>query len=201
MPNPCHVGPLDFGRCQRIPLVQGPSWCLGYFHCLPSQIKLNTVHISRADSRFSPSQWETALLCNDISHWLGANLESALHIYAENDVKHVQSNLVVQKNNLSTAPLINQPITNWIPTLNIQNTFLSCVIKRYKSSQNTFHRAHSACDLLGRLIVNRFVMSVLMSDSLFHNCWKHQGQIDGSRDCLKNTKELLNLTTLKFPHL
>ena len=33
---------------------------------------------SRADSRFVPSQWETALLCNDISHWLGANLESAL---------------------------------------------------------------------------------------------------------------------------
>ena len=34
--------------------------------------------ILRADSRFAPSQWETALLCNDISHWLGANLESVL---------------------------------------------------------------------------------------------------------------------------
>ena len=32
----------------------------------------------RADSRFVPSQWETALLCNDVSHWLGTNLESAL---------------------------------------------------------------------------------------------------------------------------
>ena len=32
----------------------------------------------RADSRFAPSQWETALLCNDVSHWLGASLESAL---------------------------------------------------------------------------------------------------------------------------
>ena len=31
-----------------------------------------------ADSRFAPSQWETALLCNAVSHWLGANLESAL---------------------------------------------------------------------------------------------------------------------------
>ena len=30
----------------------------------------------RVDSRFAPSQWETALLCNDVSHWLGANLES-----------------------------------------------------------------------------------------------------------------------------
>ena len=26
-----------------------------------------------ADPRFEPSQWETALLCNDVSHWLGAN--------------------------------------------------------------------------------------------------------------------------------
>ena len=31
----------------------------------------------RADSTFVPSQWETALLCN-VSHWLGASLESAL---------------------------------------------------------------------------------------------------------------------------
>ena len=27
-----------------------------------------------------PSQWETAWLCNDVSHWLDANLESALGI-------------------------------------------------------------------------------------------------------------------------
>ena len=34
--------------------------------------------VHRADARFAPSQWETALPCNDISHWLGTNLESAL---------------------------------------------------------------------------------------------------------------------------
>ena len=34
----------------------------------------------RADSMFVPSQWETALLCNDVSHWLGASLESALNV-------------------------------------------------------------------------------------------------------------------------
>ena len=33
----------------------------------------------RADSRFAPSQWEMALLCNDVSHWLCASLESALY--------------------------------------------------------------------------------------------------------------------------
>ena len=31
-----------------------------------------------AVSRFVPIQWETALLCNDASHWLGAGLESSI---------------------------------------------------------------------------------------------------------------------------
>ena len=39
-----------------------------------------------ADSSFAPSQWETALLCNDVSHWLSANLETTLYIYMQNDV-------------------------------------------------------------------------------------------------------------------
>ena len=34
----------------------------------------------RIDFRFVPTQWETALLCNDVSQWLGANLESALNL-------------------------------------------------------------------------------------------------------------------------
>ena len=35
----------------------------------------------RADSRLAPSQWETALQSNTVSHWLGANPESALQLY------------------------------------------------------------------------------------------------------------------------
>ena len=35
----------------------------------------------RADSRFAPSQWETSLQSNAVSHWLGANLESAQWYY------------------------------------------------------------------------------------------------------------------------
>ena len=34
--------------------------------------------IIMVDSGLAPSQWETALHCNDVSHWLGASLESAL---------------------------------------------------------------------------------------------------------------------------
>ena len=43
----------------------------------------------RVDSRFVPSQWEMALLCNDVSHWLGANLESPLEIYRLNTLKSI----------------------------------------------------------------------------------------------------------------
>ena len=30
----------------------------------------------RDDSRFATSQWEMALLCNDVTHWLGTNLQN-----------------------------------------------------------------------------------------------------------------------------
>ena len=39
------------------------------------------VHQYRADLRLAPSQWETPLQSNAISHWLGANLKSALWIH------------------------------------------------------------------------------------------------------------------------
>ena len=35
----------------------------------------------RADFRLAPIQWETSSQCNAVSHWLSANLESALHLY------------------------------------------------------------------------------------------------------------------------
>ena len=34
---------------------------------------------SRADSRFVPSQWETMLQSNTVSHWLGESLDSAMY--------------------------------------------------------------------------------------------------------------------------
>ena len=46
-------------------------------HTLTQNVVTNTGSPAncRADSRFAPSQWETALLCNDVSYWLSANLE------------------------------------------------------------------------------------------------------------------------------
>ena len=42
-------------------------------------VLLGNLH--RGDSRLAPSQWETSLQSNTISHWLVANLESALLHY------------------------------------------------------------------------------------------------------------------------
>ena len=53
--------PLTAGKCRQMSTVLA---CLAGLY--------------RSDFRFAPSQWETALLCNDVSRWLGANLESAL---------------------------------------------------------------------------------------------------------------------------
>ena len=63
---------------------------LGYLGETDSIITGSTVQgflsITRADSRFAPRQWETALLCNDVSHWLGANLKSAPHKPSRNSL-------------------------------------------------------------------------------------------------------------------
>ena len=42
---------------------------------------IRAIFRGRTDSRFVPRQRETALLCNDVSQWLGAHLESALQGY------------------------------------------------------------------------------------------------------------------------
>ena len=52
-------------------------------HLAPGHLQTqwwSSVHCSiRADSRLAPSQWETLLQSNAISHWLGSNLKSALY--------------------------------------------------------------------------------------------------------------------------
>ena len=45
---------------------------------IPASPGHSWASINRDDSRLVPSQWETSLQSNAVSHWLGANLESAL---------------------------------------------------------------------------------------------------------------------------
>ena len=45
------------------------------------QQKPEVCYEFRIDSKCTPSQWETALLCNDVLHWLCASLKSALEFH------------------------------------------------------------------------------------------------------------------------
>ena len=60
-----------------LPWMNSSKSCSNY-----TSIKLDYPYTQcRADSRFAPSQWETSLQSNAVSHWLGASLESALQFH------------------------------------------------------------------------------------------------------------------------
>ena len=80
---------LTLGICSFLSSLPWKYWChfppkstqsyyIIWHHNTPSpHAKKHINH--RAESRFVDSQWGMTLLCNDVSHWLGANLESSLH--------------------------------------------------------------------------------------------------------------------------
>ena len=58
------------------------SPCLFYLHFVSLWMIVAGMRWNcMADSRFAPSQWETSLQSNAVSHWLGTNLESALLLW------------------------------------------------------------------------------------------------------------------------
>ena len=74
--------------CGSLTLVLLNLWIKMYLYFLsfrntrrhggPEFFLMGDKDLSKDDSRFAPNQWETALLCSDVSHWMGASLESAL---------------------------------------------------------------------------------------------------------------------------
>ena len=60
------------------------AWDIWYWTC--QCVIFLVVH--RADSRFVSIQWATSLQCNAVSHWLGANLKSALCTLWHHDNKY-----------------------------------------------------------------------------------------------------------------
>ena len=68
--------------CGPNPWIISTMLCLGRT-TVNSQTE-SLIHVDRrsyrTDSRFAPSQWETALQSNAVSDWLGTNIESALFI-------------------------------------------------------------------------------------------------------------------------
>ena len=87
---------------------------------------------SRADSRFAPSQWEMALLCNDVSHWLGASLESAL----EDCWHHWLTTKNTPANNTEVYTMYYSPKTKLLG----EKVFLN--LSRLESNCHLFCRQH-----------------------------------------------------------
>ena len=64
---------------------QSPCIALTAGKSLPLGLSKETAKEYRDQSRYAPSQWETLLHCNDVSHWLGAYLYWFL-VYPGNDI-------------------------------------------------------------------------------------------------------------------
>ena len=100
-----------------------------------SQVFPMILHTSlRANSRFAFSQWETMLHCNDVSHWLGTSLGSAL-ITAVTEAKYI-SKFQHTKNTPYLTPtgklwgvFCVDLVENWLPysgtTLYLRDIYLS----------------------------------------------------------------------------
>ena len=86
--NNREAGDLRRHRADYDVIVMGIGALISYIHKNSGMWLLLHVLISkvvcRADSRFAPSQWETALLCNDVSHWLGASLDQPWFVKTAN---------------------------------------------------------------------------------------------------------------------
>ena len=74
--------------------------------CLSMQwnISSSSKVYTRADSRLAPSQWETSLQSDTVSHWLGANLESALHTMRSTKYQYWKVTLVMLCMNIECIP-------------------------------------------------------------------------------------------------
>ena len=63
---------LDNESMGSRPPCYSALFIVGWLQCIIDDLGQDSLDCSNGtDSRFVPSQWEIALLCNDISHWLG----------------------------------------------------------------------------------------------------------------------------------
>ena len=71
------------------------------------------IHVAygRADSRFAPNQLETALLCSDVCHWLGTNLDQPRYGIIVRFPPQIQGSLVL----FSDVHVLFWPTQPWNP--------------------------------------------------------------------------------------
>ena len=62
--------------------------------------------VLRTDSTLAPSQWETSLQSNGVSHWLGTNLESALCTVFVHEKWYTIDKVIKSKNEIQPSILL-----------------------------------------------------------------------------------------------
>ena len=84
---PCEGNVASVDSSHKGPVVRK---LFPFRYVIPYAIRIVHYHKGTGwpDSRFAPSKWETSLQTNAISHWLGANLESALIVSLSTAASH-----------------------------------------------------------------------------------------------------------------
>ena len=90
---------------------------------------------------FGPSQRETALFCNDVSHWLDASLESALHHF--NQGRYIVTWMLKSKLQWN----LKQNIIDFIQEITLQNVFckMPAILFRLKLIRGWIMGQHYSC--------------------------------------------------------
>ena len=111
----------------------------------------------RADSRFLSSLWEMALLCNNVSHCLGASLESALLAYRTRGT-HIQRDQN-QWFGLFFCIVFRIRVRVCIP-------YIHCSYIETRTTWQAFFLFFSWVTILGLYYTSRFVCSDEVDDKL-----------------------------------
>ena len=132
--------------------------------------------IIRAGPRLAPSQWETSLQCNDVSHWLGSNLEPAL-IMPDYGRKH---NMPNTRHLVVNEQLYDERNFPYLLRLLLQYRFHMCMPVLTISKLRYWLR-YTICVVLAKLCPYWFaknnwnnygeVGSLVFNDALRHHLW------------------------------
>ena len=150
----------------------------------------------RADSRFVSNQWETALLCNVVSHWLGASLESVLTMHMLRCETTIEAILYWFTVSFSMYTTIMQRTTILREMLDAEgvklivkyNHLKSCYIIKYFNITVISHERHVTSFHFehGHLFINLFVVITMVipkplssqkisNTELVFMSWRHHG--------------------------
>ena len=132
--RPCRAarGHPAADQCGRCP--QHSTADAGWKHSHSTKCHRCPKVCCKADSRFAPSQWETLLQSNAVSHWLGANLESALMLPESS-----QCSKFILKSIWPSSEIILIIIISWKKNpMEIAGTYESVASKKFISLSETW---------------------------------------------------------------